>query len=433
MTARPVGADEFAARMARLGPFEPEPRLAVAVSGGSDSLALALLADGWARARGGDVLALTVDHRLRPGSTAEADGVAAWAAGRGIAHRTLAWDDPKPAAGLQAAARDARYRLLLGACRARGILHLATAHQQEDQAETVLLRLGHASGLDGLAAMAPVVEAAEARLLRPLLEVPRARLAATLAAAGQAWVDDPSNRDARFQRARLRALAPALAAEGLTAAHLAASAARLGRARAALEQATATALAGAATLHPAGFALVDPALFRSGGAEMGLRALARLLICIGGAVYPPRQDRLERLFEALLSGLAGARTLAGCRMVPRAGRLLVCREPAAMAATEVGSGQTVDWDGRFRLSLGGRPGARWRLGPLGRGGWAAVGHELDRGLPDAVRVGLPALRDDDGVCVVPHLRYNRMGGEDVVRRIAFVPRTPLTAVGVRLA
>ncbi|MCP5371685.1 MAG: tRNA lysidine(34) synthetase TilS [Hyphomicrobiales bacterium] len=202
--AAPLDGDAFAALMAGLGPFEPAPHLAVALSGGADSLALTLLADAWARERRGRVTALTVDHGLRPDSGAEARTVAAWMAARGIAHQVLPWTGPKPAAGVQAAARTARLALLAGRCRELGILHLLLAHHLDDQAETVLMRLGRGSGPDGLAAMAPVLAAAETRLLRPLLTVPGARLRALLAAAGQGWIEDPSNADTRFERVRLR-------------------------------------------------------------------------------------------------------------------------------------------------------------------------------------------------------------------------------------
>ena len=168
----------FAKTMARFGPFEPKPRLAVAVSGGADSLALALLADRWARAQGGRITAVTVDHALRPEAAAEARQVGRWLKAAKIRHVTLRWTPPAPLkklaggtrpANLQSAARDARYQLLTGWCRDHAVLHLLLAHHRDDQAETLLLRLARGSGLDGLAAMAPLVERASLRLLRPLL------------------------------------------------------------------------------------------------------------------------------------------------------------------------------------------------------------------------------------------------------------------------
>ncbi|MGE5146314.1 MAG: tRNA lysidine(34) synthetase TilS, partial [Candidatus Eiseniibacteriota bacterium] len=372
---RPIVPDDFDALMARLGPFERRPALAVGVSGGADSLALVLLAAGWARRRGGIVTALTVDHGLRPEASAEARQVGRWLAARGIAHRRLAWRGPKPRHNIQALARAARYGLLTDWCRREGVLHLAIAHHQDDQAETLLLRLGRGSGLDGLAAMAPVAELAGLRLLRPLLTVPRARLVATLEAMDQDWIEDPTNDDPAHARVRLRALGPALAAEGLSAERLAATARRLGRARAALDQAVAALLARAAALDPAGYCSLDPAPLRDAPDEVALRALGRALTTVSGGAYGPRLDGLERLMAAIGNGsLGGGRTLAGCRIVPRRGRLLLCREPADIVDERwLEPGRPVLWDGRFQVTLRRTAGrGRVRLAKLGRDGWSEL-------------------------------------------------------------
>ena len=223
--------------------------------------------------------------------------------------------------------------------------------------------------------------------------MPRARLAATLAARGQDWIEDPSNRDARFARARLRAAAPVLAAAGLEPARLAATAAQLGRARAALEGDVAALLARAAWLHPAGFAWLDPAALAASEAEVGLRALAAVLATIAGSQYPPRFERIERLYRELCGGLAAARTLGGCRIVPRRGRVLVCREAAAMAPPVVAApGAATRWDGRFVLDL---PHAAASLGLGGLGG--ASGDWDAAPIPAPARAGLPALSDERGI------------------------------------
>ncbi len=216
--AAPIDAAEFAALMAPLGPFEANPRIAAAVSGGADSLALAVLLHDWARPLGGHITALTVDHGLRPEAAAEARFVARTLEPLGLAHQTLRWRGAKPGANISAAARRARYDLLSRRCEQRGLLHLALGHHLDDQAETFLLRLGRGSGLDGLAAMAPIVELPGLRLLRPLLGLPKVRLEATLRARGLDWIEDPTNRDPAQARARLRQLLPGLALEGLTAA-----------------------------------------------------------------------------------------------------------------------------------------------------------------------------------------------------------------------
>jgi len=433
--ARPVTAEEFFHLMAPFAPFERAPHLAVAVSGGADSLALVLLADTWARACGGVVTALTVDHRLRPDAAAEAAQVGLWMERYRIAHVTLVRIGPVPRGDIQAAARLARYQLLEAWCAARGVLHLLTAHHREDQAETLLLRLARGSGLDGLAGMASVAERSACRVLRPLLGVARARLAATLVARGQEWLEDPSNDNPAFARARLRRAASVLAGEGLSSERLAATAARLARARAALEVAVARHLAQCAWLHPAGFAWLDGARLAAAPQEVGLRALGAVIATVGGAAYPPRLTAIERLYRALAGPLGTGRTLGGCRILPRRGRVLVCREPAAAAPPlTVFPGEDAIWDDRFRLRLPASADGGRMLGPLGTRS-APVDAAALREIPAAVRPTLPAISDRSGLVAVPHLGHFRPdaafgGPNDTV--LEFRPRRSLTPVGFRV-
>jgi tRNA(Ile)-lysidine synthase len=313
--------------MAAIGWFEPEPRLAAAVSGGPDSMALALLAHAWARAAGGSVLALVVDHGLRPEAAREAAATTRRLADRGIPARILPWrPDPVPATAVEEAARKARHHLLEEACRAEGILHLLLGHTADDQAETLLLRLASGSGPDGLAGMPAVREGAHGRLLRPLLGWTRAATLATCRAAGLEVALDPTNRDPRFARARLRRGRAVLEREGLTARRLAATAARAGQARAALEAATARLLAEAAEPTPDGLA-VDRARLAAAPFDLAARGLARGLALVGRREDPPRAERLHRLLAALRGPAPFAgRTLAGCRLRERRGRVLLTPE-----------------------------------------------------------------------------------------------------------
>ena len=419
--------------MAPLGPFEACPALAVAVSGGADSMALCLLADDWVRARGGSVTALTVDHGLRQEASAEARRVADWLAPRGIAHRTLTWHPPPAPRSLQETARTARHGLLKAWCRDAGCLHLLTAHHLDDQAETFLLRLARGSGLDGLAAMAALRETAECRLLHPLLTVPADRLESFLDAAGQSWIEDPSNADPSYARVRLRRGSVLLAGEGLSPARLAATARRLGRARAALEAQVARLLAGAVALHPSGFARLDAATLSRAAPEIALRALAQLVAAIGGTDYTPRLERLERLHGALAQPLVAGRTLGGCRFLPWRGAVLVCREPAAMeAALPLPPGRTVRWDQRFSVRLAPTAPDGLSIGPIGPFRRDNGLRKAAERLPGAVRSSLPAICDLVGIVAVPHLHYVRSGREGIASDIAllsFRPDRSLTAPG----
>jgi tRNA(Ile)-lysidine synthase len=213
------------------------PAIVLAVSGGPDSIALMWLAARWRRAlaRGPRLIAVTVDHGLRAEAAAEARQVKRLARSLNLPHRTLRWTGTKPKTGLPAAARAARYRLLAQAALASGATHVLTAHTRDDQAETLLMRMLRGSGIAGLAAMARESERDGLLLARPLLNVSKSQLIATLKKAKISFADDPTNRDLNFTRPRIRAVLPVLAAEGGDTRNLARLASRLARANAAVE------------------------------------------------------------------------------------------------------------------------------------------------------------------------------------------------------
>ena len=211
------GADQAAiavseAEAGRLfSPLLSYDHLALAVSGGSDSVALMVLAARWVQSQADapNVTVLTVDHGLRPASAEEAAQVGRWARALGLDHAILGWRGAKPSSGLQAAAREARYALMSDWCLEHGAAAIVTAHTANDQAETVMMRLARGSGVDGLAGMMRET-LAPWPVLRPLLGVTRARLRAVLTAAGHDWIDDPSNDDTAFERIRMRQALDAL-------------------------------------------------------------------------------------------------------------------------------------------------------------------------------------------------------------------------------
>ena len=364
----PIRSDELDglfSRFAALGPC------ALAVSGGSDSTALMVLFVDWLRQRGrsaGSCTVLTVDHGLRASSADEARAVAAAAVELGYRHATLAWEGPKPRAGIQAAARSARYRLMRGYMRAHGIGLLLAAHTRDDQAETVLMRLARGSGLDGLAAMAPLSPLGErgpgdistggdARWIgRPFLDVPKACLRTTLEDRGLRWMEDPSNIAPEFERARLRAAQGHLDALGLTPDMLALSAARLARARRAIEDMVDDLCgphAGAVRVDPCGVVLIDRAPLRGAGEEIALRLLERAVAAAGGSGERVPLGKLE----AVLAGV---------------------RDPRAARAGPVDAGARPDHGGAVRRAGGARAGPRAAAGDYGR---ARHGSVVGRPLP----------------------------------------------------
>ncbi len=351
--AVPVSAAEANALFADLAPASA---LVLAVSGGPDSTALLVLAARWraARKQGPKLLAVTIDHGLRSGSAAEARAVKKLAGRFGVEHRTLRWRGEKPASAIQAAARAARYRLLAAAAKAAKARHILTAHTLDDQAETVLFRMARGSGLTGLGAMVPArrlpafpQELRSSRpargspplahdgepllILRPLLGMAKARLVATLAAAGVSFADDPSNRDPRFARVRVRKLLPILAAEGLDARRLALLARRLRRADATIE--LAVDVAGAAvslnTWTNRGPIRFDAEKFLRLPAEVAIRLLGRAITQVGDE-GPVELGPLETLYEAIIATAATdrvRRTLAGALVMLAGEGLAIERAP----------------------------------------------------------------------------------------------------------
>ncbi|MCK5574812.1 MAG: tRNA lysidine(34) synthetase TilS [Sphingomonadales bacterium] len=300
-------------------PFDVSSSIAVAVSGGADSLALVRLLAEWAGPRNISITALTVDHGLRVEAADEALQVGRWLSGVGINHNILTWKDAaKRSSRVQARARDARYGLMADWCRAHGAEQLFVAHHQGDQAETFIMRLKRSSTLFGLAAMALVRNVHGIQVCRPLLGVAKVRLEAALKERGQAWVEDPSNTNLAFERVRTRALIESLSAEGVTAVRLANAADAAGRLTAILDRSVIAFEETAMTPRACGGFDVEIAAFMALPKVLRERVLGRALRRVSGRDYAPSPAKLERLSNWMAGeglGSAGARTLSGCRVL----------------------------------------------------------------------------------------------------------------------
>lgn len=392
MTSLP---DRVGARIeALIGP-DPVTGLGVAVSGGSDSLALMFCAADWAAGR--DILfrAVTIDHGLRAEAAREAAEVAGIAGARGIAHDILPWTGWNGQGNLQDQARQARFALIGDWAQRAGIGHVALGHTADDQAETLLMRLARGAGVDGLSAIPGRRLVQGVTFLRPLLDIARADLRDWLQGQGQGWIDDPSNDDTRFDRVKARQALEVLAPLGIGRAQLAVVAQNMAEARKALNWYVYLAARDIARLD-AGDVVIGRAGFRALPDEIQRRMLAYALCWIGGAPYPPRRRPLAALVADALDG-AGA-TLHGCRLLPGGDEIRLTREYRAVAGLRAPVGAL--WDGRWRF-----------VGPVGDGGLeiAALGEEglaqcpdwRATGLPRASLLACPAVWEGDRVLAAP--------------------------------
>jgi len=384
----------------RLAPHAPWP-VAVAISGGGDSLALLLAASAWAKRRGRRLLALNVDHRLQAASAGWAQACADLARRAGADFQALSWNDPRPATGLSAAARDARHRLLADAVRAAGARVILLGHTADDVAEAVLMREAGAT-TPSPRVWGPSPAWPQGRglfLLRPLLAIGRGDIRDWLAAKGESWIEDPANADLRFARPRARRA--------------------LSGSPRPLEAAPTPDLAplAAACSDVAGTLVIDRHRLRDADLLAAARFTAMACLCAAGATRPPRTARLDRLTDALRGKAPLIATLAGARVQADDDLVRFMREPGrdGLATVLVQPGETIVWDGRFEVTaqraltlapLGGR------LKRLSREDQAAL-----RVLPPAGRAALPVVVDGeralcplwgsvDGVTVrsLPHAR-----------------------------
>lgn len=348
----------------------------VAISGGSDSTALLFLLDEFRRRHRPDtrLVAVTVDHALRPASHGEALWAGTLCASLGIEHRIRTWEGQKPLAGIPAAAREARYRLLAGVARDEGIPMVLTGHTANDQAETVTMRrergdscAGTERGLAGMAAA--TLFDGDIWIVRPLLGMRREVLRAILRTRGAAWIDDPTNEDHAYERPRMRA---ALDEHGIDAALKVAKAA--GENRSDLDARAAVLISRHASRPARGLFRLDPVFADEEDRAAAIHALRLLLSTIGGLPMLPDEAAATSLLEALARGEAHRATLARVLVDARRTGIFLLREARGLPKP-VRALDGMLWDGRFRVEVRKAAAAVIRAGgrPCGR----------DAGIPPA--------------------------------------------------
>lgn len=319
--------------------------LTVAVSGGSDSTGLLfLLHDALSSAPAGtSVTAVTVDHRLRAESAAEAETVAALCRKLGISHQTVAWTGDKPAHGLLAAAREARYGLLADAAAATGSDLVLTGHTLDDQRETIAMRARRSTSMGdiGLSGMSPLtLYDQRIWIARPLLDCTRADIRHELVRAGIGWIDDPSNEDLRFERVRTRFALRDTGDETdtpLSADH-----------RRALAISAAGLIDTCAKAWGNSVVMLEPPALAC-PPETLRRALETLLMILGGRRHGPGREALDRTMAFVERRQNGKLTVGRCILIHRNEGLYLMREKRGILPLSLPARTSDIWDGRFRI------------------------------------------------------------------------------------
>lgn len=362
--------------------LHPLQRLLIAVSGGSDSLGLLVLAaQHFARDR---LVAVTVDHALRPQSAQEAREVGAYCAAIGVRHRIATWTGDKPQSGLIAAAREARYELLAGVAEAEGADVVLVAHTADDQAETVAMRAQRRNEGAGLAGMAQAT-LFDGRfwLLRPLLAYRREAIRDHLRGQGIAWIDDPSNENRAYERVRTR-----FALTEAERTDLAASAIAQADTRSQASRAAAALVENLATQPARGLVRLDRTL-RDANRETAVLALRALLATMGGVSYLPDERRVGTMFSNLHDGMRA--TLSRVVVDVRRSGIWLRREARDLPVLPL-AGRPVVWDGRWTLNGGARAGLEVRpLGPADAAPVQSGNPDVPESLVRAALAGEPGI------------------------------------------
>ena len=315
------------------------PAYALGVSGGADSLAMALMF----RQEFPDLrlVALTVDHGLRPTSRQEAEYVASVMKAHKIEHHILVWQGAKPLTGIEEKARRARYELLCGWCRQHNITHLAIAHHLFDQAETFLMRMQRGSGVKGLAAMNDVCQCNDVCILRPLLDVHPDVLKEYLIQKNIKWIEDESNQCQDFLRVRIRSFLPDMEARtGISAVKICTAVRNLRRTKLFLEDTAKTIIS--TKIHKwknSGYSF-DYAEYLSWHSELQFHILGKLIRELGESDYTPEAESLLSLISETENPDFESHTLGGCLILRYDMRLWIIREQRS----KISIGSSPDWD-----------------------------------------------------------------------------------------
>lgn len=372
--------------------------LAVGVSGGADSLYLTLLLHQWCQQNDVSLVALTVDHKLRPESSEEAKWLKSFLRSYNILHETLPWQHLDVETKIQEQARAARYALLINYCKLHNITAICMAHHLEDQWETFMMRLAHGSGSAGLGAMSSVSTKDSIFIFRPLLQTSKTQIISELRKFTSIWIEDPSNQNDHYERIQFRNKYKNFEQLGLSSTNIQKSITKLQQEGKALDFYAKRFLSEHITVDGLGYAYCNFNEFQKLPSATQYRVAVRTGTMIGGLFesYPPR----VRTVKNLLKTLPKTTTCMGCLWTVREGNLYTIREPnRATQETFIHPNEIILWDNRLlvRSSFGGV------LKTLGQKGWLQVKKQLSEVPPIPVEAIYSSVALWNGEKVTRHI------------------------------
>ena len=404
----------------RFQDFVSYQRIALAVSGGADSIALLHLLHEWKQGlhtsdiQTPDIVVLTVDHGLREEAHSEAEWVKDYANTLGYDAEILNWVGEKPDKRIQEKAREARYELLVSYCSSHNISILLVAHHLDDQAETVLMRLARGTGVDGLGAMADTIVRGDVEIYRPLLDISKQQLVDYLKAQNIRWVNDPSNDNQSYERVRVRQALEHLEGLGIDAEALGKTAKRMRRTRKALDFYVSSALDEFCHFCAEGYCRIDFEALRKTPDEIVLRCLNACLQYVRPTQFPLQLSKIEVLWDCLINSPHGQFTLTGSCIEKSKDSLVFAREVRGndCQAIDIHTVGKFIWDRRFVVDVFAMPIGNITLQFLTEEGYLQIKESLilkesERTyiLQKNVRQSLPAFYQDNKVIAVPHVDY----------------------------
>jgi tRNA(Ile)-lysidine synthase len=408
--------EKFSISIGLLQPFEPIPNIAVAVSGGADSLALMILTNKWLKQiGGGNLTAITVNHNLRDNSLQEALEVGSICQQLNIKHIILEWQHEKIVSNIQAKAREARYELLTTYCRRHDILHLFTGHQLEDAVENFFIKLSRASGIFGLI-QSNTSFINNVRICKPILNLTKSECYEVLKNASINCIEDPSNTKRNYFRNDIRlnlqsfftlnSISPSVFQK-----RIAESQKSLCYNASLTQDAVISAMCDSTTIYPAGFVKINLNQLSLYDHDVQHYLLTYLLIISSGNQTPPRSEQIKKLLNEIYLQNFKAITLNKCIIDIGKDYLIIYKEPSSISTVNTEFVDSYFWDNRFRLSKTINC-DNLSIGRLDLENYSRIKNSLD--LSNVIDAGkhkhkilftLPAIKKLEKVIAMPNIDY----------------------------